>query len=142
MFDELQSHRQILFDITANYLEPLDGAFSRLAYLAGLRDPSTATYAHDRMATLYSPAQIDEVVGRCHEEVFERLLEMPLAAQGNDLRKYLKSLPGSFDTNAEKCGEMAVKWIPAGAPSYLKELFCSNLNALREILLDRKSTAH
>jgi hypothetical protein len=142
MLDELQTHRQILFDITANYLEQLDGAFCRLAYLANLRDSATGTYVHDRLAAVYSPGHIDQVVARCHEEVFERLLEMPLASQGNDLRKYLNTLPGSFDANAGGCADMAAKWIPAGAPSYLRELFCSNLNALGQILLDKKSTAH
>jgi hypothetical protein len=36
MLDDFQTYRQILFDLTANYLEPLDGSFARLAYLSGL----------------------------------------------------------------------------------------------------------
>jgi len=141
MLDHLQTRRQILFDITATYLEPLDGLFSRLAYLAGLKEPSTGRYIHDQLAAVYAPDQINLVIEQCHEEVLERLLEMSLAAQEKDLRKCVSSWPGSFDENARNCKTIAVHWIPAGAPSYLRELFCSNLNVLTEILLDRNSRA-
>ena len=140
MLDHLQTRRQILFDLTASYLEPLGGMFSRLAYIAGLREPLTGKYLHHRLATVYSPAQIDEVLAVCHEELLERLLEMPLSAQESDLRKHVTSLPGDFGKNARRCKEVAVEWIPSGAPSYLKELYRSNLNALTQILLDNKST--
>ena len=139
MLDHLQTRRQILFDITANYLEPLDGMFARLVYLASLREPSTGRYRHDRLAAVYFPDQINEVVGACHEEMLERLLEMPLSMQQNDLRKYVNSLPGVFDENVRACRQVAVQWIPSAAPSYLRELFHSNFLALTEILLDKKS---
>ena len=140
MLDHLQTRRQILFDVTASYLEPLGGMFSRLAYIAGLREPLTGRYLHHRLATVYSPEQIDEVLAVCHEEILERLLEMPLSAQESDLRKHVKSLPGDFGNNARSCKELAGEWVPSGAPSYLKELYRSNLNALTQILLANKST--
>ena len=141
MLNELQTQRQLLFDLTANYLEPLPDVFSRLAYVAGLRHSSTGTYVHDRLATVYASAQIDQVLAKCHEELFERLLEMPLAGQEKDLRKYLNSLPGSFEENVRKRKDGADEWIPVSAPSYLKELFRSNLRALTEVLLDKRSKA-
>lgn len=139
MLDHLQTRRQLLFDITANYLDPLDGMFPRLAYLASLREASSGRYTHQRLATVYNTDQIDDVIAHCHEEVLERLLELPLAAQENDLARYLSSLPGSFDQNARNCKMMATNWIPEATPSYLRELFCSNLNVLTEILLDSNS---
>ena len=141
MLEQFQTHRQILFDITANYLEPLDGAFQRLAYLFSLRESSSGRYVHDRLAAEYGLQPVDQLLTHCHEEVFERLLEMPLNSQGDDLRRYLTSLPGSFVENAQRCRETAKNWIPSQAPSYLKELFCSNLNALLEMLLAQKTTA-
>jgi len=138
MLNQLQTRRQLLFDLTANYLEPLPEVFSRLAYVAGLRHTSTGKYAHDRLATVYAPAQIDQVLAKCHEELFERLLEMPLSGQEKDLRKYLSSLPGTLEENVRKYKTVAVAWIPPDAPSYLKELFSSNLNVLAEVLLDNK----
>jgi hypothetical protein len=141
MLNHLQTQRQLLFDLTANYLEPLPGIFSRLAYIARLRRGSTGKYVHDHLATVYPPPQIDEVLTKCHEELFERLLEMPLSGQEKDLRKFLNSLPGTLEDNARKCGNDAEEWVPSAAPSYLKELFRSNLNALTEILLDNRSKA-
>lgn len=141
MLDHLQTHRQLLFDLSANYLEPLDGAFQRLAFLFSLRDVSSGRYLHDRLAAIYGSERVDEVLARCHEEVFERLLEMPLNSQREDLRRYLSALPGSFEENVNRCRETARGWIPPNSPSYLKELFCSNLSALLELLLDNQSTA-
>jgi len=141
MLDHLQTRRQILFDVTANDLDPLDGMFSRLAYLASLRETPGGKYTHQRLAAVYATNQIDEVIARCHEEVLERLLEMPLSTQENDLRRYLSSLPGTFDQNARSCKVLAANWIPEAAPGYLRELFCSNLNVLTEILLDKRSKA-
>lgn len=140
MLEYLQTNRQILFDLTANYLDPLGGAYHRLAYISGLREASSGKYLHDRLATVYGAERVDQVLAQCHEEVFERLLEMPLTAQEEDLRRYLSSLEGSFLENVQRCPEQAANWVPAKAPSYLIELYSSNLNALREMLLDNKTT--
>jgi len=141
MLEHFQTHRQILFDLTANYLEPLNSAFQRLAYLSSTREPSCGRYVHDRLVAVYGEEPVEQVLDHCHEEVFERLLEMPLNSQGDDLRMYLNSMPGSFEENVRNCGETAKSWIPLQAPSYLKELYISNLNALVELLCDRKTTA-
>ena len=111
MQNHLQTQRQLLFDLTANYLEPLPDVFSRLAYLAGLRHPATGKYTHDRLAMVYAPAQIDQVLAKCHEELFERLLEMPLSGQEKDLRKFLNSLPGTFEDNVRKYRNGAEEWV-------------------------------
>jgi len=140
MLEHFQTHRQILFDLTANYLEPLNSSYQRLGYLFSLRDPSSGRYQHDRLAAVYGLEQVDQVLAHCHEEVFERLLEMPLNSQENDLRRHLSSLPGSFEENVNLCRETAKHWVPPQAPTYLRELFCSNLNALLELLLDHKPT--
>lgn len=140
MLEHLQTRRQILFDLTANYLEPLNGAFQRLAFLYSLRQPATGKYLHDRLAGVYGVESVNDVLSQCHEEIFERLLEMPLGSQKNDLCHYLTSLPGSFEENVRCCSRTAQTWVPPQAPSYLSELFCSNLNALLGLFLDKKST--
>lgn len=140
MLEHLQTHRQILFDLTANYLDPLDGAFHRLAYVSGLREVSSGKYVHNRLAAVYGAEAVNQVLAKCHEEVFERLLEMPLTAQEDDLRSYLSSLEGSFLEKVRRCSEQATSWAPPKAPKYLTELYSSNLNALREMLLDNRTT--
>jgi hypothetical protein len=141
VLEHLQTHRQILFDFTANFLEPLSGSYHRLAYLFSLRDPHSGKYVQERLIAVYGADPVNEVLARCHEEVFERMLEMPLSTQEEELRQYLKTLPGSFPEHASHCRQVGKDWIPQQAPSYLKELFCSNLNVLLELLLDSKTMA-
>ncbi len=73
---------------------------SRLAYLHSLREAGSGRYVHQGLEMLYGAAAVDKVIAQCHEEVFERLLEMPLNAQRDDLRTYLASLPGTSERNA------------------------------------------
>jgi hypothetical protein len=142
MLDRLQCHQQILFDLTANYLEPLDGSYQRLAYLANLCDTSTGKYVHEVLASFYSAEAVNHVVAHCHEEIFERLLEMPLNAQEQELRAHLSSLPGDFAENLARCKTTCGNWAPVQAPKYLKELYSANLRVLLELLRDDRSKAH
>lgn len=135
MLDKLQTYQQILFDLTANYLEPMNSAFQRLAYLHSLQEESTGKYAHEELAAVYGAEAVDQVVAHCHEEVFERVLEMPLNAQGEDLRECLRSV---VEEDAVLCRERCRRWAPVASPSYLRELYFSNLDALLELLLGDK----
>jgi hypothetical protein len=134
MQEQLRIHRQILYDLALHYLEPLNGGFSRLAYLASLKNRSTNLYAHDRLAAVYGGEPVGESVAKCHEELFERLLEMPLAQQEEDLRQFVGTLPEGTQDGLQVCRRRMEDWIPAAAPAYLKELFRSNLVALLELL--------
>jgi hypothetical protein len=136
MLEKFQTCQQVLFDLTANYLEPMNSAYQRLAYLFSLWEASTGKYVHEHLATVYGAEAVDQVIAHCHEEVFERLLEMPLNAQREDLRLHLRATPGVSEGNAKRYQENGRRWVPAGAPSYLRELYCSNLDALLELLTD------
>ena len=142
MLDNLQLYQQVLFDLTVNYLEPLKSAYQRLAYLFSLREDSTGKYHQEGLVKVYGVDAVDQVVAKCHEEVFERLLELPLNGQAGELRTYLSSLPGNFEENAGRCRENSEKWIPPRAPTYLRELYCSNLDVLLEMMTDGRSKAH
>jgi len=137
MQEELRIHRQILYDLALHYLEPLNGSFSRLAYLASLKKPSSQTYAHDRLAEVYGPEPVNESLANCHEELFERLLEMPLAQQEEELRQFVGTLPEGKEEGIQVCQKRIEDWIPLKAPDYLKELFRSNLTALLGLLRER-----
>jgi hypothetical protein len=140
MLEQLQTYQQILFDLTANYLEPLPTCYARLAYLFDLREASSGRYIHDALENVYGGDAVDRVISKCHEEVFERLLEMPLNSQGEELRAYLSSLSGTLEQKTLICKDRAKSWVPAHAPNYLRELYYSNLDALLELLRDDKST--
>lgn len=137
MQEQLRIHRQILYDLALHYLEPLNGSFSRLAYLASLKQPSSQTYAHHRLAAVYGPKPVNESLANCHEELFERLLEMPLAQQEEELRQFVGTLPEGREEGIQICQKRIEDWIPLKAPDYLKELFRSNLTALLALLRER-----
>lgn len=134
MLKHLQIHRKILYDLVVNDLEPLQSTYARLAYLAVLKDPATGKYAHQKLAAIYGEERVSEALAKCHEEMLERLLEMPLAQQEEDLRTYISLLPTGKEWNDVQCAETTRSWVPAQAPDYLKELFCSNMGALCELL--------
>ena len=140
MLEQLQTYQQILFDLTANYLEPLPTCYARLLYLSDLREPTSGRYIHEALGNVYGGDAVDRVISTCHEEVFERLLEMPLISQGEDLRGYLSSLSGTLPEKTLIYKDRAKEWVPSCAPDYLRELYCSNLDALLELLRDDKST--
>ncbi len=135
--EQLRIYRQILYDLALHYLEPLGGSFARLAYLASLRDTASNEYAHDKLAAVYGAGPVNETLAKCHEELFERLLEMPLSQQEEDLRLFIGSLPEGSQEGVRVCQRRIEEWIPAGAPDYLKELFRSNVAALLEIIRER-----
>jgi hypothetical protein len=134
MLHELQVHRQILYDLAGKYLEPMSGFFERLLYLASLRDISSGCYVHDRLGPQYGDQPVTEALAKAHEEVFEGLLEIPLAQQEEDLRAFLKSGAGKDHQNLNYFETAFQNSIPAGAPVYLKNLFRSNLGALWALL--------
>lgn len=137
MLDQLQLHRQILYDLSVHSLEPMGSMFERLAYVANLRDPSTGIYFHERLCAVFGEEGVSQALADCHEELFERLLESPLALQEEDLLSYLEVLPGGREEHLRECSEKAETWIPPQAPDYLKKLFCSNLRALCELLQEK-----
>jgi len=140
MQDQLRIHRQILYDLALHHLEPLQGNFARLAYLAALRDSSTGIYEEKALLKAYGREPVHQALSGCHEELFERVLELPLAQQQEDLAQYLESQTEANARN-QMPGGFLESWIPCQAPEYLKELFRSNLNALFELLREKRSRA-
>jgi hypothetical protein len=141
---ELQQNRRIIQDFTVTTLAGIPSLFSRLAYMASLRDISSGRYDHAGLAALYPDEAIQQSLHLCHEQIFEKLLEMPLESQERELRECLEHMPEG------RCGTVG-HWrrmeayrvlMPERAPAYLKELFCSNLRALLEILQEECAKAH
>ncbi len=137
MQEQFRVNRQILYDLAARYLEPLPGTFARLAYLAGLRDPETGIYVHPDLYLVYPQKSVHQALADCHEELFERSLELPLLEQQNELLEYLEASGQGIPGELGKRQAFFEAWIPPLVPDYLKELFQSNLQALGELLRER-----
>jgi hypothetical protein len=140
---QLQQNRRIIQDFTMTTLAGIPGLFSRLTYVASLRDLSTGRYEHAGLAAVYPEPAIQQALEICHEQVFEKILETPLVSQEADLSACLEAMQ---DGRAATVGhwqrmEAYRVLLPEHAPEYLKELFCSNLRALLELLQTEHPTA-
>jgi hypothetical protein len=135
-FTQLQQNRRIIHDLTLSTLAKIPSPYSRLAYLASLRDISTNVYDHSGLSALYPQTAVQQALEQCHQELFERILELPLMVQQEDLRAHLRTLPnGSRNAAAQWRRLEAYRGLlPADSPDYLKVLFCSNVRAILEIL--------
>ena len=141
---QLQQNRRIVQDFTVTTLAAIPSLYGRLTYLASLRDLSSGRYDHEGLAALYPDGAIQEALQLCHEQIFERILESPLEQQEQDLRKCLEGMQGSAAATVEHWRRMEAYRVllPEEAADYLKNLFCSNLRALLEILQTEYSKTH
>ncbi|HLZ92714.1 MAG TPA: hypothetical protein VKQ28_13455 [Candidatus Acidoferrum sp.] len=139
---QLQQNRRIIHDLTLSTLAGISSPFSRLAYLASLRDLSTNVYDHAGLNAVYPRAAVRQALEQCHQELFERILETPLVVQEDDLRAHLQTMPNGSRKAAAQWRRLEAyrALLPAESPEYLKELFCSNVRAILEIL-ERESSA-
>jgi len=144
MITQLQQNRRIIQDFTLTTLSGISGEFSRLAYMASLRDLSSGKYEHAGLAALYPDEALQQALNLCHEQIFERILEASLSTQEDDLRACLEGMQGGFRPAVAHWRRLEVYRVllPENSPDYLKELFCSNLRALLEILQEQRSPAH
>lgn len=144
MLDDFRQNRRIIEDFTVNTLAVIPNAFARLIYVASLRDLSTGRYEHEGLAALYPEEAVQQALRHCHEEIFLRMLETPLAIQEEILQDCLAKMAGGLLATSHHWQQMEAYrvLIPEDVPDYLKELFCSNLRALLDILNSTYSTAH
>ncbi len=140
--ERFQQNRRIIEDFTGRTLAAIPGNFSRLLYLSSLRDLASGRYVHAGLSTVYPEEAVQQALAQCHEELFHKILETPLEEQEWDLRLCLSKLEGDF-------WEIVDRWrdvdsyrimIPIGQQPYLQELFCSNVNALLELLVEERPT--
>jgi len=141
---QLQQNRKVIQDFTLNTLANIPGLYARLVYVASLRDLSSGKYEHAGLAALYSEEAVQQALQVCHEQVFERILELPLSEQQKDLRSCLTAMDGGLRVSIEHWSRLESyrMLLPEHSPDYLKELFYSNLRALLEILQAECSQVH
>ncbi len=79
-------------DLEANTLAEMPGRFSRLIYLASLRDYNTGRYHHYGLETRFSAAAVDQGLHQSHVAIFEELMALPLEDQTRDLLNLFESV--------------------------------------------------
>ena len=140
---KLQQNRRIVQDFMLNTLEGIPGPYARLVYVASLRDLSSGRYEHEGLAALYPEEAVQQALELCHEQIFERILETPLAEQLRDLRSCLAAMDGGIAEAVSHWRKLESYRMlsPEHVPDYLRDLFFSNLRALLEILHEQCTSA-
>lgn len=115
-------------------LTHLPACFSRLEFLASVRDARTGRYLHEGWVTLASRDEVHEMLQQAHRETFGLALRMPLVEFCSDLR-------ASF-ADAER--QSVALWleletyrdmVPAGVSRASREFFLSQIKTALRILL-------
>ena len=111
--------------------------------MASLRDPATGLYRHPDLEASYPQGSVQDAIAYCHRELFDRILELPLDEQEKDLRRFLAE-------TGEPCAPTAQSWpkqetyrrlAPSGAPTYLTDLFESNMRVALRLIAGHPSSA-
>ena len=141
--EQFQQNRRVIEDFTKRTLAAISSDFARLLYVSSLRDLASGRYHHEGLSAVYPQGPVQQALAHCHEEVFARILETPLAQQEADLRACLGNLEGELPNIVARWQELQSYRLlsPTGVRSYLHDLFCSNLRALLGVFAEEQASA-
>jgi len=137
--ENYQQTRRVVEDFTARTLAAIPSEFGKLLYVASLCDLSSGRYLHEGLAARFPAEAVQQALGFCHQELFLRLLEMPLEQQEWDIRYCMATMEGEFLPKLRRWRETEFyrSLIPPESPLYLRELFLSNVRTLLDLLLEQ-----
>jgi len=115
----------------------LPTCFSRLAFLASVRDPYTGRYLHEGWAMQSSAEQVHEILRRTHKDVFNLVLKMPLRKFCGELKGYLESFADTQQRAMTLWLELETHrdMIPEGISPVSRAFFLSQVKIALKVLL-------
>lgn len=127
---------QVVADFQQHTLDTMQGMFSRLIYLASLRDYNTGHYHHYGLETRYSPEAVDQGLRQCHAQVFEALLTRSLQEQTHDLLRFFTSLKAEKSRLVEVWQRLRAYQMlpPEDCHPLAREMFHKNVEIMLEVL--------
>jgi hypothetical protein len=127
---------RLVRDFEDRTLSVLPGYFSRLVYIASLRDYNTGRYHHYGLESHYAPAAVDEGLHQCHVQVFEELVALPLKEQTEDLLDFFETLKEDKARLVEVWRRLKSYQIlpPENCHPLARELFDKNIEIMLRIL--------
>jgi hypothetical protein len=134
--ERFQQNQRVIEDFASRTLAAIPCEFGRLVHISTLRDLASGQYRHEGLAIIYSETAVHHALAYCHEQLFCRILEMPLERQEQDLARCLAGMEGPTNETAARWLELESYrlLIPLGISDYLRDLFCSNMRALLGLL--------
>jgi len=140
--ERFSQNQRVIEEFTSRVLSDISTNFGRLLHVSMQRNVSDGRYLHPLLEEIYAEPAVHEGLLYCHEELFAKVLETSLEQQEWDLRLYL----AGFDAPPE---EIVGRWleidyfralVPFGTPSYLRDLFFSNLRMVLGLIVARSAT--
>jgi hypothetical protein len=127
---------QIVSDTEARSLGEMPGRFSRLVYLASLRDYSTGRYHHYGLETRFSASAVDQGLRQCHVQAFEELMALSLEDQTRDLLAFFQSLREDRKRLIETWRKLKSYQVlpPEDCPPLARELYDKNIEVMLQVL--------
>src|SRR6185295_5147755 len=125
--------RDVIAEFRARSLSCVEGNLARLVYLSSCRDYNSGKYRHDGLAIRFSEETVHEALARCHRDLFEEMIQTPLAEWVQELRRYFNAT----DPEAARIWRELRPYqiaVPLGTTALAAELFMSNLKIALEIL--------
>jgi hypothetical protein len=135
--ERFAQNKRVIEEFASQSLVNIPSELGRLMYVAMLRNVSSGRYRHPGLEGSYSEPAVHQALLYCHEELFEKFLELTLEQQEWDLRKGLAAMDAPLD-------EIAARWleveffrllVPLGMPAYLRDLFHSNMRLLLGLIV-------
>jgi hypothetical protein len=129
---------RIIRDFEERTLKEMHGHFSRLIYLASLRDYNTGRYRHYGLATRHSAEAVHEGLHRCHVKTFEKILALPLREQTEELLEFFESLREEPSRLVEAWERLKAYRIlpPEDTLPLARALFDKNVEVMLKVLKD------
>ena len=140
--ETFHQNRRVIEAFTLGHLASISTQLGRIFYVTSLRDPATAIYHHPDLEALYSSGSVQDAIAYCHRELFERVLELPLDEQEKDLRRFFQGISRPPEQSARRWleEESYRRLVPPGAPTYLADLFQSNMRVLLGLIVDHPAS--
>lgn len=130
--ERFAQNQRVVEDFTSQWLAAIPSDIGRLLHVALLRNVSSGRYRQPILEEVYSEAAVDQALLYCHEELFEKVLELSLEREEADLRTCLAGMDSPAAEVAGRWLEVEIfrLFVPPATPRYLRDLLCSNLRIL------------
>lgn len=140
--ERFSQNQRVIEEFAARTLSDISTNFGRLVYVSTLRNVSEGRYRNSLLEEIYTEPAVHQALLYCHEELFAKVLETPLEQQEWDLRLYLAGLDAPPEEIIGRWLEIDYfrTFVPFGTPSYLRDLFFSNLRVVLGLIVAGSAT--